>query len=206
MRLFGSTRSPFARKVRIAAHELGLAERITLVPNVVATTQVDAALAELNPLGQIPTLVLDDGRVLYDSLVICEYLDDLAAPPRLFPRGQPHRADTLTRHALGQGMTEALVRLFGERKRTDDPLQPSYVQAFRAKFLRGADALDRAALAWPDRPVDIGDLAVACALAYADFRFAEENWPAGRDTLHAWYQGILQRPSMVATAFTVAQP
>lgn len=203
MKLFWSSRSPFARKVMVAAHELGVAQRIELVAVVVGSTQIDTTLIGFNPLGQIPTLVLDDGRVIYDSLVICEYLNGIGQGSGLFPKEQPCRADTLTRHALGQGMTETLVRLFGERKRNADPLQPTYVTAFRAKFARASDALERECGAWGNRPVDIGDLAIGCALAYADFRFAEENWAGERDSLHAWYRGFVLRPSMVATSFSV---
>jgi glutathione S-transferase len=205
MQLYGSTRSPFARKVMVAAHELGLADRITLIPVVVGATTIDPVVVRLNPLGQIPTLVLDDGRVIHDSLVICDYLDASSARPALFPRDLADRVDALTRHALGQGITETLVRLFGERKRVGDPLHPAYAAALRAKFVRAADALERDCHAWPERPPDIGDLAIAVALAYADFRFAELDWPSGRDALYGWYRHFAQRPAMLATAF-VAPP
>ena len=201
MRLFWSSRSPYARKVMLAAHELGVVQRIELVPTVVGLTKIDTELVRFNPLSQIPTLVLVDGRVIHDSLVICEYLDTVSERPILFPREQARRVDALTRHAIGQAMTETLVRQFSERKRAADPLQPGYVKACREKFARAADALERECAAWSARPVDIGDLAIACALSYADFRFAQDNWPCGRGALAAWYHGFDQRPSMLATAF-----
>jgi glutathione S-transferase len=84
-------------------------------------------------------------------------------------------------------------------------LHPTYAAAYRAKFVRAADALEHDCHAWPGRSPDIGDLAIAVALAYADFRFAELDWPSGRATLRSWYKHFAQRPSMLATAF-IAPP
>lgn len=203
MLLYASTRSPFARKVLVVAHEHGLLPRIAVVPAVVGTSRVDAAVAAVNPLGQIPTLVLEDGRVLPDSLLICDYLDSIAPAPGLFPRAAPRRFEALARHALGQGMLETLVRLFGERRRAADPLHPAYDRALRDKFRRVVDALSRDCGDWTGRALDIGDITIACALAYADFRFDEEHWRDGHAALRDWYAVVAQRPSMLATAFVV---
>src|SRR5262245_66552779 len=99
MKLHWSPRSPFVRKVMIAAHELGLVDRLTCVRTVVATTKPHLALMEENPLSKLPTLVLDDGTVLYDSPVICEYLDTLHAGAMLFPLEQKARMTALRRQA-----------------------------------------------------------------------------------------------------------
>ena len=205
MRLYGSPRSPYARKVMVAAHELGLAGRITQVHVVVSTTHVNAELARHNPLGQIPTLVLDDGTILCDSLVICEYLDGVAGRAALFPVAPPQRSDALTRHALGHGVMDTLVRLFGERRRVDDPLQPVYVKAFRDKFHRVLDAWEARCAGTGCRhepAIDIGDIAMACALSYADFRFDEEHWRDARPALAAWHALFAQRPAMRATEYS----
>lgn len=114
MKLYWSPRSPFVRKVLVAVHELGLADRIGIVATPVAMTLPNAGLLRDNPLGKIPALVLDDGTVVHDSLVICECLDALAGP-RLFPPPGPARWTALTRHALGNGMRDMLVLWRNER-------------------------------------------------------------------------------------------
>lgn len=203
MKLYGSSRSPFARKVMLAAHELGLAQQIELVPTTVSVLQADPVLVQLNPLGQVPTLVLDGGLVIPDSLLICEYLDSIASQPGLFPPGSVRRYEALARHAIGQGMMETLVKLFGERKRVDDPLQPSYVAAYRQKFHRAVTAMNAVCGDRAGQAVDIGDLALACALAYADFRFPELSWRTGQPALNDWYAAFAQRAAMRATEFVV---
>src|SRR5262245_41396748 len=115
MKLHWSPRSPFVRKVMIAAHELGLVERITCVRTVAAPTRPHAALMEVNPLSKIPTLVLDDGTVLYDSPVICEYLDSLHGGHKLVPADGMERMVALRRQALGDGFLDFLLLLRNER-------------------------------------------------------------------------------------------
>jgi glutathione S-transferase len=200
MKLYGSTRSPFSRKALVAVRELALTDRIEFRPVVVSQTQVDDELARIHPLGQIPALLLDDGRVIHDSFVICEYLDRQVAGG-LVPAGGDARWEVLSRHALAQGLLETLVKLFGERKRTSDPLQPAYVDAFSKKFFRGLPALDvhyRSVRS----SFDVGDIAVGCALSYADFRFPQYDWRAGHPALAAYYAHIAERPSMRATRLT----
>ena len=195
MKLYASTRSPFCRKVFVAARELGLLHRLEIQPVVVSQTLVDPALLAVHPLGQIPVLVLDDGQVVHDSLVICEYLDALAGGDRLLPVRGAGRWEVLGRHALGQAMLETLVKLFSERKRDADPLQPAFVDAFRSKFLRTLPGLDAASRSAAER-FDLGDIAIGCALAYADFRFPALDWRAGHRALEAYYARIAARPSM----------
>src|SRR5262249_34143415 len=105
MKLFWSSRSPFVRKVMIAAHELGLADRLELVPVVVALAHPNDAVMAHNPLNKIPTLLTDDGQTLFESGLICDYLDGLAGTPTLFPTG-PGRWPALRWHALGTGLLE----------------------------------------------------------------------------------------------------
>src|SRR5436189_2219647 len=131
MKLHWSPRSPFVRKVMIAAHELGLIDRLTCVRTVAATTRPHEALMEENPLSKIPTLVLDDGTVLYDSPVICEYLDGLHSGTKLFPPDARARMTALRRQALGDGVLDFLLLLRDERAR----LRPSdvHLAGFAAK-------------------------------------------------------------------------
>src|SRR5580704_9148750 len=117
MKLHWSPRSPFVRKVMIVAHERGLIDRIACVRTVAATGKPHAELMKDNPLSKIPTLVLDDGTILYDSRVICEYLDALDGTPTLFPKEPEARITALRRQALGDGFLDLLVLNRNERER-----------------------------------------------------------------------------------------
>jgi len=200
--LYGSTRSPFVRKVLIVAHELGLADAIALRPVIVSNTARDAEVGAVNPLGQIPAMVLDDGTALYDSLVICLYLAARAGENRLLPADGPAHWDVLTRHALGQGLAESLVKLFGERRRSDDPLGAAVAAALTEKIEHGFHAAS--AREWLAGRFDLGDIALAGAIAYADFRFPAIDWRAAG--LGPFYTAALARPSMQATALAGTSP
>src|SRR5882724_3110912 len=130
MKLHWSPRSPFVRKVMIVANELGLVDRLTCVRTVAATTKPHAELMQDNPLSKIPTLVLDDGTVLYDSRVICEYLDGLHSGRKLFPADPKARMVALRRQALGDGALDFLLLLRNERERAHQS-QP-HIAAFTA--------------------------------------------------------------------------
>ena len=124
MKLFWSSRSPFVRKVMVAAHETGLVSGIECVQTVVAPAKPNAEVMALNPLNKLPTLLLDDGRVLYDSPVICEYLDGLHDGPKLFPSAGATRLDALRRQALGDGMMDFLLVWLSERSRPAEQQSP----------------------------------------------------------------------------------
>ena len=198
MRLHWSSRSPFVRKVMVAAHELGLAERIERVPTVVALTRTDHALLPRNPLGKIPTLVLEDGSTLYDSVVICEYLDSLAGPPRLFPAPGPARIAAVRRHALGTGFMDFLLLWRTEIGRA----QPDQriLDGFVAKQVAVLAALEADAPALAEAPFGIGQIGIGCALAYLDFRWPDAGWRDAHPGLAAWHAGFAARPSVTATA------
>lgn len=198
MKLHWSPRSPFVRKVMVAAHECGVTDRITTVRTVVAMTSPHAGLMADNPLSKIPTLVLDDGTVLYDSGVICEYLDTLHDGPKLYPQGAA-RWTALRRHALGSGLLDLLVPWRNERDRPQ-PSQP-HLSAYAVKADSAFDALEREAPALAAAPFDIGQIAIGCALSYADFRFKDRPWRDGRPQLTAWHAAFSERPSVRATAF-----
>ena len=199
MKLYWSSRSPFVRKVMIFAHECGLAGRIECVRTLVAMTKPNTDLLPVNPTGKIPTLVLDDGSVLYDSTVICEYLDSLHAGPRLFPASGPARWTALRRHALGNNLTDNLMLWRNEMLRPQPQQSPETLAAFEMKVRNALAALDQEAAALATEPVGIGHIAIGCALGYLDFRFAAETWRTGRPRLSAWYGALAERPSMRAT-------
>ncbi len=204
MKLYWSSRSPFVRKVMIFAHECGLAARIECVRTLVAMNRPNADLLPVNPTGKIPTLVLDDGSVLYDSTVICEYLDSLHKGRLLFPEAGPSRWTALRRHALGNNLTDNLMLWRNEMLRPQPQQSAETLAAFELKVRNAVAALDHEAAALANDPVSIGHVAIACALGYIDFRFAHLGWRAGCDTGHdriaAWHDDFAQRPSMTLTA------
>ena len=197
MQLHWSSRSPFVRKVMLAAHERGLAGLIERIPTVVALTITDRALLPHNPLGRIPTLRLPDGRVLFDSIVICEYLDTLGDAPKLFPAG-PARIEALQRHALGTGFMEMLLLWRGEMLR-EHP-SPVILEGFAVKRSAVLAALEPMVPALDAIPYDIGHLTIGAALSYLDFRWPEAGWRESHPALAAWHAAFSARPAVVATA------
>ncbi|MBP0496560.1 glutathione S-transferase family protein [Pararoseomonas indoligenes] len=197
MKLHWSPRSPFVRKVMIAAHELGLADRIRTVRTVVRMGKPNDDLLPDNPLSKIPTLVLDDGTVLFDSLTIIEYLDDLAGGA-LFPP-KPARFEALTRHALGNGLLDLLILFRNERDKPADRQTAEWLDSFAAKTRASLDRLEREAPALSARPFDVGHIAIGCALSYLDFRFADMDWRAEHPAIAAWHEEFSARPSVRGT-------
>jgi glutathione S-transferase len=197
MKLHWSPRSPFVRKVMIVAHERGLIDRLECVRTLAALTTPHAELMRDNPLSKIPTLVLDDGTALYDSPVICEYLDVLDGEPQLFPVEREPRMRALRRQALGDGFLDLLVLARNERLREE----PSEVH-LKSAAVRGAavlDSLEREAEALTASTLSIGHIAIGCALSYLDFRFADQDWRKDHARLADWHAGFSARPSVQAT-------
>jgi glutathione S-transferase len=199
MKLHWSPRSPFVRKVMIAAQELGLSDRITCVRTRVAMTAPNEALLAANPLSKIPTLVLDDGSVLYDSRVICEYLDELSPVRKLIPADPRHRHAALRRQALGDGFLDLLLLWRNERDRPADLCSQIHLDAYRKKYAATMRVLDSEAPLLGAGDPDIGAIAIGCALSYLDFRFAELIWRVGHDRIAGWHNGFSRRPSVKAT-------
>jgi glutathione S-transferase len=199
MKLHWSPRSPFVRKVMIVAHERGVAARLDCVRTVAATSKPHAELMKDNPLSKIPTLVLDDGTVIYDSPVICEYFDSIgdAETPRLIPAEPRMRLLALRRQALGDGFLDLLVLLRDERMRA----QPSQAHLASAAIRKRAvlEALEIEAIELAASQFGIGHVAIGCALSYLDFRYADENWREGHPRLAKWHEGFTARPSVLAT-------
>jgi glutathione S-transferase len=197
MKLHWSPRSPFVRKVMIVAHEAGLADRLTLVRTVAATTKPHPELMRDNPLSKIPTLVLDDGTVLYDSPVICEYLDRMHAGPKLFPRDGAARMTALRRQALGDGFLDFLLLWRDERARAQS--SDVHLASYAAKRKSTLAAIDREVDDLAASAFSIGHIALGCALGYLDFRFAAEDWRDNHPRLARWHADFGARPSVQAT-------
>ncbi len=197
MKLHWSPRSPFVRKVMVAAHELGLADRITTVRTVVAMAKPALELLPENPLGKIPTLVLEDGTILYDSLVIMEYFDSLAGGGRLIPPAGPARFTELRRHALANGLLDLLILWRSERDKPH-PL-PALLDAFAVKADSALGAIDAEIGAIAATPPGIAQITFAIAGDYLDFRFADLGWRDRAPRFAAWQAGFRERPSMLAT-------
>jgi glutathione S-transferase len=192
MRLHWSPKSPYVRKVMICAHELGLADRLELVRSVAAMLKPNDRLMLDNPLSKIPTLVLEDGFALFDSVVICEYLDTLAAGS-LFPASGSDKWQALRWHALGDGLLDLLILWRNERER-QVPL-PALIDAFDVKTRASLKQLDDEAQALNETPLSIGHIAVACALGYLDYRFDNFGWRAVAPRLAEWYDETRARSS-----------
>ncbi|MBS7542142.1 glutathione S-transferase [Ancylobacter oerskovii] len=203
MKLIFAPTSPFVRKVMAVAHETGLAGRLEIEFNPASPLQRDPALVGHNPLGKIPALVLDDGRVLFDSPVICEYLATTAGDTVLFPPAGPARWAALTQQALGDGLLDAAIaNRYETVPRPADLRWPDWTKAQLAKIAGALDAIEALAPELPqqsDHPATIGTITLGCALGYLDFRYAELNWREGRPQAAVWFAAFDARPSMAAT-------
>jgi glutathione S-transferase len=198
MILHWSPKSPFVRKVMIAAHELDLLDQITLIRSVAAMSAPNPQIMADNPLSKIPTLVLDDGAAIYDSSVICAFLNDLADGP-LLPRKGRERWTALTREALADGLLDVLILWRNEREKLEAAQSPAWLKAFALKIERGLERLESDADALSQTPFNVGHVAVGCLLSYLDFRFETLNWRANCPGLSIWHSTFSARPSVVAT-------
>ena len=199
MKLYHSGASPFVRKALVTAHETGTAEAIEVATVTLSPVASNPEVNAENPLGKLPALVLDDGTTLFDSRVICEYLDSRHDGPRMFPADGPARWTALRRQALADGLLDAAILC-----RYEAALRPAerqwgdWVEGQRAKFRRALDGLEGEAEGFGDT-VDIGTIAVGCATDYLDFRALDDGWRDSRPRLAAWLEGFAQRSSMQAT-------
>ncbi|MDR7124157.1 glutathione S-transferase [Pseudotabrizicola sp. 4114] len=197
MNLTFSPTSPYVRKVLVLIAETGLTG-IALTPASGTPIAPDAGVVERNPLGKIPALEREDGPTLYDSRVICQYLDALAGAG-LYPAA-PRLWDTLTVEATADGILDAaLLMVYETRIRPEDKRFAPWVEGQWSKIDRALDVLETL---WADHlngPLDMGQIATACALGYLDFRHAARQWRQTRPHLAAWEAGFAARPSMQAT-------
>ena len=199
MRLLYQSHSPYARKVLVAAHEIGVADQLDVIHHETSPTLRNAEVFALNPLGKVPVLVCDDGTVLFDSGVICEYLDGMHEGRALFPAEPRQRYMALRDQAIATGIADAGIAVRWETTRRPEalrwaPLRDGHLQKIEA-------ACDFLEAHLTDEPaIDIGAIALATALSWIAFR---EVYPFrdGRPRLASWYQRFSERPSMRATLF-----
>jgi glutathione S-transferase len=196
MKLRFSPLSPYVRKVSVTLIETGLEDRVENILTNVWDPETD--IADNNPLGKVPALILDDGQVLYDSHVICEYLDSLHDGDKLFPQPGPARWQALRLHALGDGITDAGILTLLEGRRPEEFKYEKWIQRQTAAMLRGMDALEND-LENLDAGFGIGQICVACSLGWLDFRFLDLGWRADHPGLADWLEGASERPSMMQT-------
>jgi len=194
LKLYTNAASPFARKCRVIAHELGLKlEEIRTLP------MQEPEFRKINPLGKIPALVLDDGSVLIDSPVICEYLNH-AGGGKFFPadtiwKAASGRWKALGLAALGDGLSDAAVAwvILGRENPVPETARQRQMQAVLATL----DVLERVKFA---QDPTIGEITVGCAIGYVEFRMPDLDWKSSRPNLSAWYEKFREYPSMKATA------
>src|SRR3954454_1834857 len=196
MKLTFSPASPFARKVRIAAIETGLIDKIEFMPATVAPGQANAEYEKITPLKKLPVLILDNGDVILDSYVIVEYLDELAGGNKLIPASGPPRWQVKTDHALLQGMLDSMLLCRYEKMVRPQGLQwqawsdDHWNRAWSgmAHFEKQTDMLSG--------PLSIAQIALVCVLGYADFRFADCGWRKACPKLDTFHQKMLERQSV----------
>jgi glutathione S-transferase len=196
MKLTFSPASPFARKVRIAAIETGLIDKIEFTPATVAPGQANEEYSKITPLKKLPVLILDNGDVILDSYVIVEYLDELAGGGKLIPTSGPDRWKVKSDHSLLQGMLDSMLLCRYEGMVRPEPLRwkawsdDHWNRAWTgmARFENKPEMLSG--------PFNIAQIGLVCVLGYADFRFADCGWRKAYPKLDAFHQKMLERPSV----------
>lgn len=183
----------------VAAHELGLADRLHLIRTVVKMTEPNSAIMADNPLGRIPTLVREDGLALVDSQVISEYLDGLAGGGKLLPLTGDERWVELSRHAAATGILEILILWRNERDKPEARRTLEWLTAFETKVRASLTRFERDLRPLPDGPLSLSCIALGCVLSYLDFRFGDFDWRAEYPALAKWHLGFRMRPSAIAT-------
>ncbi len=197
--LYHSHASPYVRKVMVLANEAGIANQLSIVTG--SGTPLDPGLAPIaaNPLGKVPTLARADGSAIYDSRVICAYLN-AHAEAGLYPEG-PRRWDALTLEATADGMLDAaLLMVYETRLRTEEMRLLPFIDGQWTKIARSLDVIEGRWMAYLAGPLCIGQIALGCALGYLDLRLDTRDWRQNRPALTRWYATLSQRESMIATA------
>ena len=198
MKLYHSQTSPYVRKCMFIAHHLGLADQIEKLPSAASPVNRDQTIIPSNPLGKVPTMIADDGTVLFDSRVICEYLDELGKGG-FFPATGASRWRVLTEQALADGILDAALLARYEATLRPESLRWSEWMAGQLdKINVGLAHIEKSFDASDDR-VDIGRVSLGCALGYLDFRFGDLGWRSKCPKLGAWYDKFSKLPAMEAT-------
>lgn len=197
MQLFYAAASPFVRKVMVTLHETNQVDDVKLVDAAGTPLNATDMPTAHNPLGKIPALTRPDGPAIYDSRVICRYLDDRATAG-LYP--ERSLWETLTLEATADGIMDAAVLMIYEARCRPEIMQSTdWVDGQWDKISRALDTVNTRWMSHLAGPFDMGHIAIACALGYLDFRHEDRNWRTGRDALDDWFATFAQRGSMQAT-------
>lgn len=184
----------------IVLHETGLVDQVECVRTPVAMSQPpNPTLLPDNPIAKIPTLVLDDGRALFDSRVIVEYLDGLHSGPKLIPEDRARRIEQLRWMAFADGVTDVLLLWRQERIRPEGTQHPGILAAFETKVRHSFARLENEVSDLAAQPFAVGHISLVCTLGQMDLRFQGSNWRKGHPRLADWYEDIRKRPSIAAT-------
>ncbi len=201
MQLWYASTSPFARKVRVAAEELGLTSRLDLIE---VDPWTNTRLRALNPLAKVPTLVLDQGECLYESAVICDYFDALGPERRLIPPAGPGRWRALRLQGLADGASAAAGRLFADEHRPRNERSDGVMERQRLALAAALAAVEAERL--DPEICTVGEISVGVLLGYLDFRWPDREWRRARPALSEWFSGFSARYSMVSTEHRPARP
>lgn len=198
-KLYYAPTSAYVRKVMITAHCLGIVEQIEKLDSAAHPIQRDERIANFNPLAKVPALQTPDGLSLYDSRVICEYLNAYAGGS-LFPSSGDERWKSLARQSLGDGLLDAaLLARYELTARPEDKQWSSWIDAQLIKVRAALNEIETQAAHWSPLPDDIGLIAIGCGLGYLDFRFADLDWRTNYPATAAWFDQFNQHPAMLAT-------
>ncbi len=198
LRLYTSPTTPFGRKAMVLILEAGLADQVEIAQATGSPLDSSKMPLSQNPLGKIPALERGDGPAIYDSRVICRYLDDRAGAG-LYPPA-PRLWETLTLEATADGMIEAaILMLYEDRLRPEEKRFDGWVEGQWAKIARALDTLEGRWMSHLNGPLDMGQIAIGVALSYLDFRFDARGWRQGRPELARWHEAFAARESMTAT-------
>ncbi|TAL87172.1 MAG: glutathione S-transferase [Candidimonas sp.] len=198
MKIYFSPASPFVRKCMIVAQELGLASQIEKLPSAASPVVRDQTVAAANPLGKVPTLFTDNGQALYDSRVICEYLNDLGKG-NFFPKDAALKWQALTEQSLADGILDAaLLARYENAMRPQELRWAAWTTGQMDKIKSGLGYFETV-IDTRGKTFDIGTVALACALGYLDFRFPDYDWRSPYPTVAAWFAEISRRPSVADT-------
>jgi len=194
MQCYITGNSPYARKIRVAAIETGLGDEVEWM----TLTREERAeiVPAMNPLGKVPVAILESGQVLLDSSVICAYVDSLNKGLKLIPESGEERWAVLTLEALGDGLGEAVIAVSQEAQKPDDKRTQGVVDRQASKANSALAALDKQACDFNDLP-KMGEISVACALGYMEYRDVIPGWRETYPTLSGWNEEILKRQSFI---------
>lgn len=195
MKLFHSQTSPYVRKVMITLHETGRLGEVDLIPTATTPVATDSELAAINPLGKVPCLVLDDGRAIFDSRVICAFLGE---PAGLYPASRVWEIRTM--EAMADGIVDAAILcVYEARLRSEAQRSAAWVEGQMAKVARSLNAAEQEFFGALDGGITMAQIAMGAALGYLDLRFPDIGWREDCHALAGWFDAFSHRPSMQAT-------